>query len=69
MSSQRMFELVNFLHYELATDECKNLPFAGKQIILIGEFLSCNLYQMSSMKATSCFMHHSLTLLLLIVSD
>ena len=24
---------------ELATDDCKNLPFAGKQIILIGEFL------------------------------
>ena len=39
MSSQRMFELVNFLHHELATDDCKNLPFAGKQIILIGEFL------------------------------
>jgi len=39
MSSQRMFELVNFLHHELANDDCKNLPFAGKQMVLIGEFL------------------------------
>ena len=40
MSSRRMFELVNFLHHELATDELsKSLPFAGKQIILVGEFL------------------------------
>jgi len=39
MSSQRMFELVNFLHHELANDDCKNRPFAGKQMVLIGEFL------------------------------
>ena len=42
MSSRRMFELVNFLHHELATDELlvsKSLPFAGKQIIVVGEFL------------------------------
>ena len=40
MSSKRMFELVNFLHHELATDEfSKSLPFAGKQVILVGEFL------------------------------
>ena len=40
MWSRRMFELVNFLHHELATDELsKSLPFAGKQIILVGEFL------------------------------
>lgn len=40
MSSRRMFELMNFLHHELATDELsKSLPFAGKQIILVGEFL------------------------------
>ena len=39
MSSQRMFELVNFLHHELANDDYKNLPFAGKQMVLIGEFL------------------------------
>jgi len=31
---------VNFLYHELATDELsKSLPFAGKQIILVGEFL------------------------------
>ena len=35
MSSQRMFELVNFLHHELATDDRKNLPFAGR----FGRFL------------------------------
>lgn len=40
MSSRRMFELMNFLHHELATDELsKSLPFAGKQIILVREFL------------------------------
>ena len=39
MSSQRMFELVNFLHHELANDDSKNLPFGGKQMVLIGEFL------------------------------
>ena len=40
MSSRRMFELMNFLHHELATDELsKSLPFAGKQIILVSEFL------------------------------
>ena len=37
MSSRKMFELVNFLHHELANDELsKNLPFAGKQITLVG---------------------------------
>ena len=41
MSSRRMFELVNFLHHELATDELsKSLPFAGKQIILVGSRVS-----------------------------
>ena len=40
MSSQRMFELVNVLHHEVATDELSRMfPFAGKQIILVGEFL------------------------------
>ena len=40
MSSKRIFELVNFLHHELATDEfSKSLPFAVKQVILVGEFL------------------------------
>ncbi|XP_022779512.1 ATP-dependent DNA helicase PIF1-like [Stylophora pistillata] len=39
MSSQRIFELVNFLHHELANGDCKNFPFTGKQMLLIGEFL------------------------------
>ena len=44
MSSRRMFELVNFLHHERATSElCKSLPIAGKQVILVGEFLQLQL--------------------------
>lgn len=40
MSSQRTFQLVNVLHNQLAHDELsKQCPFAGKQIILVGEFL------------------------------
>lgn len=39
MSSKRIFELVNAIHHELAENENKNKPFAGKQIILVGEFL------------------------------
>ena len=40
MCSQRMFELVNCLHHELADDQVsRTLPFAGKQLILVGEFL------------------------------
>ena len=40
MSSQRIFEIVNVLHHELTVDELnKHRPFAGKQIILVGEFL------------------------------
>ena len=40
MSSRRTFELVNFLHHELATSELsKSIAFAGKQVILVGEFL------------------------------
>ena len=40
MSSQRMFELVNNVHHELADDPVKGtLPFAGKQMIPVGEFL------------------------------
>ena len=40
MSSRRMFEVVNFLHHKLATNELnKTLPFSGKQVILVGEFL------------------------------
>ena len=40
MCSQRMFEFVNCLHHELADDQVsRTLPFAGKQLILVGEFL------------------------------
>ena len=40
MSSHRMFELVNVLHHEVARDELSGMfPFAGKQMILVGEFL------------------------------
>ena len=40
MSSARMFDLVNSLHHHLSMDSCKErLPFAGKQIIIVGEFL------------------------------
>ena len=41
MSSARMIELVNALHHHLSTEESglENLPFAGKQVIIVGEFL------------------------------
>ena len=41
MSSARMLELVNALHHRLCEDESEEerLPFAGKQIIIVGEFL------------------------------
>ena len=40
MSSARILELVNALHHRLCEDESKeeSLPFAGKQIIIVGEF-------------------------------
>ena len=40
MSSQRIFELVNVMHHQLTNDEfSKTHPFAGKQMVLVGEFL------------------------------
>jgi hypothetical protein len=40
MSSQRMFELANALHHAVAEDETTlHRFFAGKQIVLVGEFL------------------------------
>ena len=39
MSSRRMFEVVNFIHHKLASDYWKNIPFSGKQMVLIGKFL------------------------------
>ena len=39
-SSRTMFEVIRFLHQKLATNEFnKALPFAGKQVTLVGEFL------------------------------
>ena len=38
MSSSRMLELVNALHHGLSEDQ-DTWPFAGKQIIIVGEFL------------------------------
>ena len=39
MSSSRILELVNLLHHSLAVDANNMKPFAGKQIVLVGEFL------------------------------
>ena len=40
MSSARMIEHVNALHHHFSVEECHGkLPFAGKQIIIVGEFL------------------------------
>ena len=38
MSSQRMLELVNAIHHCLCESQC-NHPFAGKQVVLVGELL------------------------------
>ena len=35
MSSSRMLQLVNNLHYELAEPENKRYPFGGKQMIIV----------------------------------
>lgn len=41
MLSARMIELVNALHHHLSSEESglENLPFAGKQLIIVREFL------------------------------
>ena len=41
MSSAKMIELANTLHHHLSSEESglENLPFAGKQVIIVGEFL------------------------------
>ena len=40
MSSSRIFEIDNSLHNELTlVPEFKQFPFAGKQLVLVGEFL------------------------------
>ena len=58
MSSQRMFELVNCLHHELADDQlARNLPFAGKQLILVEEFLQ--LQPVPNIFDEGCYMFES----------
>ena len=58
MSSQRMFELVNFMHHELTDSPINHtLPFAGKQIILVGEFLQ--LQPVANMFDDGCYMFES----------
>ena len=41
MSSVRMIELVNALYHDLSSEEygLEKFPFAGKQVIIVGEFL------------------------------
>ena len=41
MSSARMVEIVNCLHHEMCTNS--SFPFAGRQIIFVGEFLQLRL--------------------------
>ncbi|XP_020610138.1 uncharacterized protein LOC110048702 [Orbicella faveolata] len=58
MSSQRMFELVNCLHHELEDDQVsRTLPFAGKQLILVGEFLQ--LQPVPNIFDEGCYMFES----------
>ena len=60
MSSQRMFELVNFMHHELTDSPInRTLPFAGKQIILVGEFLQ--LQPVANMFDDGCYMFGTAT--------
>ena len=39
MSSRRMLELVNAIHYRLGENGDRDKPFGGIQVILVGEFL------------------------------
>ena len=39
MPSSRSLKLVNLLHHSLAVDANNMKPFAGKEIVLVGEFL------------------------------
>lgn len=57
MLFQRVFELVNCLHHELANNDCKYLPFAEKVMVLIGEFLQ--LQPIPNLFDEGCFMLYS----------
>ena len=39
MSSRRVFEIANFIHHMLALENDALKPFAGKQVVVVGEFL------------------------------
>ena len=57
MSSRRMLELVNILHHDLGDDLASMYPFAGKQLILAGEFLQ--LQPVLNMFDEGCYMFES----------
>ena len=58
MSSRRLFELVNCLHHKLAADQVhRTFPFAGKQLILVGEFLQ--LQPVPNIFDEGCYMFES----------
>lgn len=64
MSSQPMLEPVNSLHYHLSSDDSKLNLFAGKQVMLVGEFLQLKpipkivLTRVISCSSSSCFVLH-----------
>ncbi|PFX16673.1 ATP-dependent DNA helicase PIF1 [Stylophora pistillata] len=58
MSSQKMFELLNLMHHELADRPIdQTLLFAGKQIILVGEFSQSQ--PVANMFDEGCYMFES----------
>lgn len=57
MSSRRMFEIVNRLHHDLTDELSRMFPFAGKQLILVGEFLQ--LRPVPNMFDEGCYMFES----------
>ena len=50
MSRARVIELVNVLQYHLAKHGLENVPFGGKQVVIVNEFL-----QLRSVKSCCCF--------------
>ena len=58
MSSARVFEIVNAIHHNLSNDELLDkLPFAGKQIVVVGDF--SQLRPVPSCFDSGDFMFHS----------
>lgn len=54
ISIWRMLELVNVMHHELTEGSSRMYPFAGKQLILVGEFLQ--LQPVPNMFDEGCYM-------------